>query len=64
MLKSFLNAHRGFDRCELQDYLNLFCFISNPPHNKLEKIEYLLKSTIDVEKTMKYRELFLKNSDK
>lgn len=64
MLKSFLNAHRGFDRNNLQDYLNLFCFISNPPHNKLEKIEYLLNLTMGVEKTMKYRDLFLKNIDK
>ena len=64
MLKSFLNAHRGFDRNELQDYLNLFCFISNPPYNKLEKIEYLLNLTMGVNKTMKYRDLFLKNTDK
>ena len=64
MLKSFLNSHRGFDRSELQAYLNLFCFISNPPYNKLEKIEYLLNLTMGVNKTMKYRDLFLKNSEK
>ncbi|MDY5056571.1 MAG: hypothetical protein SPE84_04355 [Bullifex sp.] len=28
-LKKFLNSHSGFDREELQNYLNLFAFIMN-----------------------------------
>lgn len=64
MLKMFLNAHRGFNRDYLQDYLNLFCFISNPPHNKLEKIEYLLNKITGINKTIKYRDTFSKNTDK
>ena len=39
LLKQFLNSHRGFDREYLQDYLNLYTFITNPPYEKLEKIE-------------------------
>lgn len=35
MLKDFLNAHQGFSRKDLQGYLNLFCFMQNPPHDKL-----------------------------
>ena len=32
----------GFDRQEIQSYLNLYAFILNPPSDKLEKIEKLL----------------------
>ena len=28
-LKKFLNSHSGFDREEVQNYLNLFAFIMN-----------------------------------
>jgi len=31
VLKKFLNAHSGFLRNDLQNYLNLFVFVSNPP---------------------------------
>ncbi|BBH26236.1 hypothetical protein SG0102_11700 [Intestinibaculum porci] len=34
----------GFDRDDLPHYLNLCCFMFNPPHEKLEKIEKLLES--------------------
>lgn len=37
LLKKFLYSHNGFDRDNLQDYLNLFCFIQNPPYRKLAK---------------------------
>jgi transposase-like protein len=36
VLKAFLNAHNGFDRNDIQGYLNLFAFISNSPDNLLE----------------------------
>ncbi|MBR2788044.1 MAG: hypothetical protein IKD94_02665 [Erysipelotrichaceae bacterium] len=42
LLKQFLNSHRGFSREYLQDYLNLYAFMNNPPYDKLEKIEYLI----------------------
>lgn len=62
LLKQFLNAHRGFDRDDLQDYLNLFAFIMNPPHDRLEKIEYLINCGVYSAKTIKYREIFSKNN--
>ena len=43
MLKKFLRAHSGFDRDDLQDYLNFFSFIaSNPDQETLEKVKILL----------------------
>ena len=55
MHKKFLNAHSGFDREDLQGYLNLFCFIVNPPKNKYEKLEKLLNLALHNPKTLKYR---------
>lgn len=58
LLKKFLNAHSGFDRDDLQNYINLFCFIQNPPFDLLEKVKIVLDSAIRNPKTLKYRDLF------
>ncbi len=42
ILKSFLNAHSGFNRDDLQGYLNLFAFVTNPPDELLEKVELVI----------------------
>jgi len=34
MLKLFHSAHSGFIRNDIQDYLNLFCFMMNQPKGK------------------------------
>ena len=41
-LKKFLNSHSGFDREELQNYLNLFAFIMNEG-NQYERVEKILE---------------------
>ena len=38
LLKKFLNSHSGFDRRDLQNYINLFSFMVNKLYNKLEKV--------------------------
>lgn len=55
MLQKFLNAHSGFDRSQMQGYLDLFCFIMNPPHNKYEKLEKLLTLAIRNPRLLRYR---------
>lgn len=55
LLKKFLGSHPGFTRDDLQGYLNLFCFISNPPCDKYEKIEKLLDLTFRNPKMLRYR---------
>ncbi len=42
LIKQFLNSHSGFDREDLHDYLNLYCFMNNGYENKLGKVEELL----------------------
>ncbi len=58
LLKMFLNAHSGFSRDDLQNYLNLYSFVINPPTDHLEKIEKIIKMVFENPKSLKYREQF------
>ena len=58
LLKSFLYAHRSFDRDSIQGYLNLFSFVMNPPSNHLEKVEKILDFAFKNPKTLRYREFY------
>lgn len=58
LLRQFLNAHSGFDRKDLQDYLNLYCFMNSKPRNKLKKVEILLELGLTTKVTLKYKDLF------
>lgn len=57
-LKKFLNAHSGFNRDRLQDYLNLFAFLRNPPFEPLEKVEKLVNLAFQNPKLLRYRDQF------
>lgn len=63
MLQKFLKAHSGFNRSELDDYLNLFILITNPPMDKLEKIDILLNLAFQSAVTLKYRDYYRRKSD-
>ena len=59
-LRSFLDSHPGFNRDELQDYLNLFVFMMSHPKNKLEKVNILLQMALTSRKILTFREYFSK----
>ena len=61
ILKKFLYAHSSFSRDDLQGYLNLFAFISNPPSDLLEKVELVIKTAFENPKTLRYRDFFPSN---
>lgn len=63
-LRSFLNSHPGFNRDELQDYLNLFVFMMSDPKDKLEKVDILLEMALKTRKSLKFREYFKKCASK
>ncbi len=63
LLKRFLNAHSGFNRDELQDYLNLFAFIMNPPNNKLEKVKILIEISLKSTERLTFRNYYSKKDD-
>lgn len=55
MMKKFLNAHSGFLREDLQDYLDLLAFIMNPPSNKHEKLEIFMNRAMTLRILHRYR---------
>ena len=63
ILKNFLNAHSSFDRDNLQGYLNLFAFVTNPPVEMLEKVELVIKMAFQNPKLLRFRNLFDVNTD-
>lgn len=64
LLRQFLNTHSGFDRVDLQDYLNLYCFMNSDHKNKLEKIDDLLNMALTTDVKLKYREFFQSTDSK
>ena len=61
-LKTFLYAHRSFDRSKIQGYLNLFSFVMNPPANHLEKVEKIMDLAFQIPKSLRYRDFYAVNS--
>lgn len=61
LLRRFLKAHDGFNRNELQGYLDVFCFIMNPPSGMLEKVENVLIRALRCPKILRYRDYYAKN---
>lgn len=58
LLRQFLNTHSGFDRKDLQGYLNLYCFMNSGHKNKLEKVDELLNLALNTNVVLKYRVFF------
>jgi transposase-like protein len=63
ILKKFLNAHSGFLRSDLQNYLNLFAFVSNPPVDLLQKVEQVVNLAFQFPKLLRYRDFFPSNKE-
>ena len=63
-LKTFLYAHRSFDRSKTQGFLNLFSFVMNPPANHLEKVEKIMDLAFQIPKSLRYRDFYAANSTK
>ena len=63
IMKMFLNAHSGFNRNDLQGYLNLFSLITNPPDEMLEKVELVIILAFSNPKTLRYRDFYNVSAD-
>lgn len=57
-MQKFLDSHPGFNREHLQDYINLFMFITNPPDDPLEKIRLILEMGLTKPISLRYRKLY------
>ena len=58
ILKMFLNSHTGFDRDNLQGYLNLFALVTNPPDEMLSKVEFVVNRAFENPKMLRYRQFY------
>lgn len=58
LLELFLNSHSGFDRNDLDGYLNLFWVAMNPPDDKLEKVAMVLDRAMRYPNTLRFREFY------
>ena len=58
LVKHVLNAHGGFLRENLQGYLDLFSFVTNPPYDLAEKVDSLLNMVFQYPKSLRYRDFY------
>jgi hypothetical protein len=58
LLKAFLRSHSGFDRSDIQGYLDLFHVMMNEPQDKLEKAALVLDRAMRYPKTVRFREFY------
>ena len=55
-LQRLMRRHPGFSREDLSDYLDLYSYIHNPPDDKYEKVENLIKRILENPNSLKYRD--------
>ena len=58
LVKRFLGSHSGFDRDDLDGWLNLFSVIMNPPADKMEKVVLVLNRAMGNPKTLRFRDFY------
>ena len=58
LLKEFMHRHSGFERDRIDDWLNLFSVIVNPPEDRLEKAAMVLDRAMTVPISLPYREYY------
>lgn len=63
ILKMFLNSHSSFKRDDLQGYLNLFAFVTNPPDEMLAKVEHVINLAFQNPKLLRYRDFYSANTE-
>lgn len=62
LLKRFLRSHSGFDRDDMQGYLDLFSVAVNAPEDKLEKVAMVLDRAMRCPKTLRFRDFYSVNA--
>lgn len=60
LLKAFMKAHGGYDRKQLQDWMNLFYFITNGPKDSYDKVLKFIELAVNSPKRVKYRDAMCK----
>lgn len=55
LLNKFMSSHGGYNREELQDWLNLFWFMQNGPKDRYDKVLLFIKLAISKQKMLRFR---------
>lgn len=58
--KKFMKAHGGYNRENIDDWMNLLAFIFNPPLSRDEKILEFIKMALKTTKVIRYRDVMSK----
>ena len=61
-MQRFLRAHPGFNRDDMQGYLDLLFVAMNPPDDKLEKVAMVLDRAMRYPKTLRFRQFYARNT--
>lgn len=60
LIKRFMKAHGGYDRNNLQDWMNLVYFILSKPSNRFQKIEKFFEIALNSPQRVKFRDVMTK----
>lgn len=60
LAKRFMKYHGGYNRDDLQDWMNLICFILSKPHNRYEKVSKFIDMALSVPLLVRYRDVMCK----
>ena len=58
LLRTLPGIHTGFDRANLQGWLDLFHVMTDPPHDRLRKAAMLLDRAMTSPNTLRYRDFY------
>jgi len=63
-MKRFMREHGGYDRNNLQDWMNLIFFILSEPDNVYDKIDKFFKIAVNSPARVKFRDVFCRKAHK
>lgn len=64
LVKQYMRMHGGYNREDLQDWMNLIWFILSKPDNRYEKIDLFLNMALNAPGKVRYRDRTAKNVNK
>ena len=64
LIRRYMRVHGGYNRNQLQDWMNLICFILSNPVNRYEKVQKFIKIAIVSPGRVKYRDVMSQKKPK
>ena len=64
LAKRFMRAHGGYNRENLQDWMNLIAFLLSAPRDRYVKIDLFINMALNSTRVVKYRDVMSKKSSK